>query len=140
MIQFIAALAISHLDDLKKGMNSSYSSYRPGPNNPILQIVLVQNSYSSKEMKQFWPPNSSDDLYLIFCLYHSSMLAANENAYISAGKIYNCCRVTNNLCALVQPPIPHASNRIYCIYMWNDTLKNTIYFQHFARDNFLTSR
>ena len=53
VIQFIAALAISHLDDLKKGMNSSYSSYRPGPNNPILQIVLVQNSYSSKEMKQF---------------------------------------------------------------------------------------
>ena len=51
VIQFIAALAISHLDDLKKGMNSSYSG--PGPNNPILQIVLVQNSYSSKEMKQF---------------------------------------------------------------------------------------
>ena len=43
-IQFIATLAVLHQDDLKKGMNSSYSSYRPGAIHPILQIVLVQNS------------------------------------------------------------------------------------------------
>ena len=36
LIQFLAALAIFHLDDLKKGMNSSYSSYRPDAIHPIL--------------------------------------------------------------------------------------------------------
>ena len=44
LIQFLAALAIVHPDDLKKGMNSSYSSYSPGAIHPILQIVLVQIS------------------------------------------------------------------------------------------------
>ena len=42
MNQFLAALAILHQDDLKKGLNSSYSSYRPGANNYIIHIVLVQ--------------------------------------------------------------------------------------------------
>ena len=36
LIQFIAALTILHEDDLKKGMNSSYSSYSPGAIHPIL--------------------------------------------------------------------------------------------------------
>ena len=44
LIQFLAPLAILHQDDLKKGMNSSYSSYRPGAIHPILQIILIQNS------------------------------------------------------------------------------------------------
>ena len=35
------AIAIWHKDDFKKGMNSSYSSNRPGPFCPILHIVLV---------------------------------------------------------------------------------------------------
>ena len=44
LIQFFAALTILHQDDLKKGINSSYSSCRPGAIHPILQIILVQNS------------------------------------------------------------------------------------------------
>ena len=36
LIQFIAVLAIFHQDDLKKGMYSSYASYRPGAIHPIL--------------------------------------------------------------------------------------------------------
>ena len=31
-------------DDLKKRINSFYSSYRPGAIHPILQISLVQNN------------------------------------------------------------------------------------------------
>ena len=42
LIQFLAAVAILHQDDYKKGMNSSYSSYRPGAINPMPHIVLVQ--------------------------------------------------------------------------------------------------
>ena len=42
MNQFLAALAILHQDDLKKGMNSSYSPYRPGAIYPFLHIVLEQ--------------------------------------------------------------------------------------------------
>ena len=41
LIQFDVLLAILHQDDLKKGMNSSYSSYRPGAIYPIIHIVLV---------------------------------------------------------------------------------------------------
>ena len=44
LIQFIAALAMLHQDDLKKGMSSSYSSYRPGAIHPIVQFVLVQHT------------------------------------------------------------------------------------------------
>ena len=52
LIKFIVALAILYQDDLKKGMNSFYSSvqiilfssYCPCAIHPILQIVLVQNS------------------------------------------------------------------------------------------------
>ena len=31
-IKFLAALAISHQDDMKNRMNSSFSSYHPGAN------------------------------------------------------------------------------------------------------------
>ena len=41
LIQLHVALAILHLDDLKKGM---CSSYHPGAIYLILQIVLVPNS------------------------------------------------------------------------------------------------
>ena len=44
LVQFLAALANLHQDDLKEGMTSSYSSYRPGAIHPILHIVLAQNS------------------------------------------------------------------------------------------------
>ena len=41
LIQFLAALAILHQDDMKKGMNLCYSQYRPGAVHSILHIVLV---------------------------------------------------------------------------------------------------
>ena len=44
LIQLLATLAILHQDYLKKGMNSSNSSYRLGAIYPILQIILVQTS------------------------------------------------------------------------------------------------
>ena len=44
LIHFFAMLAILHKDDLKKGMNTFYISYRPGAIHPILQIILVENS------------------------------------------------------------------------------------------------
>ena len=50
LIQFLAGLATVAQDDLKKEMNSSYSSYRPGAIYPILQIVLMHNSLRSKEI------------------------------------------------------------------------------------------
>ena len=47
MIKFLAALAILHQDDVKKGINSSYSAYRPSAIRHILDIVLVQNSFAN---------------------------------------------------------------------------------------------
>ena len=44
LIKFLASLAILHQDDLKKGVNSSYSSYGPGPIYPFVHIFLLQNS------------------------------------------------------------------------------------------------
>ena len=44
LIKFLAVLTILHQDDLKKGINSSYSSYRPAAIHPIYKIFLVQNS------------------------------------------------------------------------------------------------
>ena len=41
-IKFLAALAILHQEELKKEMNSSYSSNRLDSIHPILLIVLVQ--------------------------------------------------------------------------------------------------
>ena len=41
-LQFLAALAILHQDDLKNMMKSPYSSNLPCANHPIPHIVLVQ--------------------------------------------------------------------------------------------------
>ena len=41
VIQFLATLAFLHQDDLKKGLNSSYSSYRPGLFLPLFKIGSV---------------------------------------------------------------------------------------------------
>ena len=41
LIQFLAALAVLHQDDLKKGMNSSCSAKCPGAIHPIIHIILV---------------------------------------------------------------------------------------------------
>ena len=43
LIHFLAALAIFHMDDLKKSMmNLSYSSNHPGSIHPIPHVSLVQ--------------------------------------------------------------------------------------------------
>ena len=39
----------------------------------FFKIILVGNSSCGKELNKFCPPNSSDDLCLLFCLYPSSM-------------------------------------------------------------------
>ena len=83
-IQFLAAQATFHQDDLKNmmnctqdnlknRMNSSISSNHPGSIHPILQFVFVQNSWSGKELNKFCPPNSGEDLCIFFCIYISSM-------------------------------------------------------------------
>ena len=51
-----------HQGDMKKRMNSFYSSNRPGT-----------KSLRSKEFNQFCPQNSNNDLCLIFCINPSYM-------------------------------------------------------------------
>ena len=47
--------------------------------NTFLQIILVENTRKcGRELKQFSPPNSSDDLCLLFCLFPYSMLQYME--------------------------------------------------------------
>ena len=85
LIQFLVELSIFHQDDLKKVMNSSYSSFCPHVIHPILKIILVQNSQRGKEMNRFCPPNSCVDLCLLFCLYPSSVLYASKATYDPLG-------------------------------------------------------
>ena len=88
------ALALLHQDDMKKRMNCTRIIWRNGWIAPgwyeetdelhqddmkktdefILFVVLVQNSQRGDELNTFCPPNSSDDLCLLFCLNPSSML------------------------------------------------------------------
>ena len=71
-IKFLAALAIWLFRTwiiLKNRGNLSFSFNLPGAIHPILQIVLVQNSLRDKEFNKFYPPISSDDLSLSFCLF-----------------------------------------------------------------------
>ena len=42
------------------------------------KIILVENSKCGKEFNKFRPPNSSDDLCLLFCLYPSSLVCTNQ--------------------------------------------------------------
>ena len=57
-------------DILKNIMNSSFSSNLHSVVHPVFSIILVQNSQRGKELNKFCPPNSSDDLSLLFCLKH----------------------------------------------------------------------
>ena len=59
---------------MKKRFNCTRMNRKKGLIHPILQIVLLQkNSWPVKELNKFYPPNSSDDLCLLFCIYPSSM-------------------------------------------------------------------
>ena len=40
----------------------------------FIKIILVENREHGKELHQFRPPSSRDDLCLLFCLYPSSMV------------------------------------------------------------------
>ena len=72
--QFLATyMYILYQDDLKNGMNSSFSSHHPGEIHPFLYIILLQKSCRGNELNNFCPKNSSDDLCLLFCLNPSSM-------------------------------------------------------------------
>ena len=71
--KFLAAPAILHQDNLKNSKNSSLSSNHPGPIHPIIQIVIVYNSYQrGKELNKFFLLNSSNDLCLFLCINPSS--------------------------------------------------------------------
>ena len=67
LIQFLAAPAILHQDDLKNRTNSSFSSYHPG----------AEKLLRGKELNAFCSPNSSDDLCLLLCINTSSMFAVH---------------------------------------------------------------
>ena len=58
-IQFLAAQAIFQQEELK---------------NRLICTLFFNSSWCSKELKQFCPPRSSDDLCLLFCLNLSSMV------------------------------------------------------------------
>ena len=51
--EFLAALAIYTRTVLNNRMNSFFSLNHPGAIHVILQFVLMQNSYSGKELNQF---------------------------------------------------------------------------------------
>ena len=93
LIQFLAALAIFHQDDLKKRMNRITATWRNGcfgkmddylvhtiPNHHLTKMdglskTVVQIILNGQCGLQVRPPTNSDDLFLLFCLYPSSMLA-----------------------------------------------------------------
>ena len=57
-------------------MNCTRTIWRKGWIHPFLQIIVVQNSPRGKELNPFYPPNSSDDLCILFCRYPSSLTEA----------------------------------------------------------------
>ena len=71
-IQFLAALAVLLQDEIIIFFRSSLcnSSFF---NIILVQIILfliiaLQNSYRGKKLTKFCPPNSSEDLCLVFCI------------------------------------------------------------------------
>ena len=64
---------------LKNMMNSSFSINRPGAIIPIFLLVLVQNSWRGKELNNFYPPNSSDDLCLYCYVFFVCMMSVHSN-------------------------------------------------------------
>ena len=73
---------------LKFRMNSSFSSYHHGTIHPLIHIILVQNSYRGKKFNKFFPPNSSDDLCLLFCINSSSMVRPLQQQEITLCQKY----------------------------------------------------
>ena len=91
MIQLLAALAILRQDDLKKGMNSSYSSYCPGTIYPIIQIVLVQkcDKYQSHSnsivcIRAYLQPEKRSSFCNINDTYHKQEAKKLENLLVSS--------------------------------------------------------
>ena len=87
-IQFLVALAVLHWTIWIIGWIAPGWFERKGCFHPILQKRYRQNSLCGKELNQFCPQNSSDDLCLlfsVFCLYPSSMNRTNDQlVYIKA--------------------------------------------------------
>ena len=78
LLQYLAALDILQQDDWKNSMKSLYSFYYPGANHSILLIVLVQNSYRGKELKQFYSPSSRDDLSAVLVSAESDLAQCKQ--------------------------------------------------------------
>ena len=95
LIEFLAALAILHQDDMKKGMNSSYSSYHPGAIHPVLHIFLVQLILL---IKQSWCKITCAAKKLI---YSSSQAA--ETTFASS----SVCTVSSSMLLLVRFTFGH---------------------------------
>ena len=68
--EFIQLLAVLYQDDMKKRINFTRMIWSKGWIHPILQIVLVQNSYPARN----WI-NCSHDLFLLFWINPSSMVS-----------------------------------------------------------------
>ena len=85
-IHFFVALAILHQEDFINRMNCSRTIWRLGWIHPFLHIIQVQNSLRGKELNQFCPQNSSDDLCLLFSLYPSSM-GVGFSQHFEKGKV-----------------------------------------------------
>ena len=95
-IQFLAALAILHQEGFEQQeefilflhiilvqvilffisswCKSSFSSYHPGAIKSFSSYHPVHNSLRGKELNNFCPLNSSDDLCLLFCINPSSVV------------------------------------------------------------------
>ena len=76
LIQCLAVLATLHQDNVKNRMNCSRTMWRIGLIHPFLQ-----NSKSGKELNQFRPLNSSDNLsafssvfFLLLCRFSSHVI------------------------------------------------------------------
>ena len=56
---------------IKDELHTAQDDLKKGCIHPTLQIALLENSWHGKELNKFWPPNSSDDLCLVFCIKFS---------------------------------------------------------------------
>ena len=72
-IQFLAAVAFLLQDDFEKRMIQPFlkSSWCISP--IIFKSSQCKTAMRGKDLNKFCPSNSSNDLYLFFWLYHSSM-------------------------------------------------------------------
>ena len=69
---------------------------------PFLQIIPVENSSCGQELNLFRPPNSSDNLSLLFCLYPSSMAPAHGAHYKEPMPTDDLCLILCDICNVLR--------------------------------------